>query len=177
MTLKWSDLSGNSAQASHDFTVNTTASALTVSPLTGDNLVNSAEVASGLVVNGTSVNIPVGGKIEVTLNGVTYTTTIKTGGTWSVTVPADAAQAIPDGTATLTVSGLDNAGNPVSSSQNFEIITHTAPHPTLNAPFGDGYLNAAEAGSNQQLSGTTGVAGRRPAGDGQLWRQKLYRDG
>ena len=159
LDVKVSDLSGNSAQASHDFTVNTTASALTVSPLTGDNLVNSAEVASGLVVNGTSVNIPVGGKIEVTLNGVTYTTTIKAGGTWSVTVPANAAQAIPDGTATLTVSGLDNAGNPVSSSQNFEIITHTAPHPTLNAPFGDGYLNAAEAGSNQQLSGTTGVAG------------------
>lgn len=159
LDVKVSDLSGNSAQASHDFTVNTTVSALTVSPLTGDNLVNSAEVASGLVVNGTSVNIPVGGKIEVTLNGITYNTTIQAGGTWSVTVPADAAKAIPDGTATLTVSGLDNAGNPVSSTQNFEIITHTAPHPTLNAPFGDGYLNAAEAGNNQQLSGTTGVAG------------------
>ncbi len=159
LDVKVSDLSGNSAQASHDFTVNTTASALTVSPLTGDNLVNSAEVASGLVVNGTSVNIPVGGKIEVTLNGITYNATIQAGGLWSVTVPAEAAKVIPDGTATVTVSGLDNAGNPVSSTQNFEIITHTAPNPTLNAPFGDGYLNAAEAGSNQQLSGTTGVAG------------------
>lgn len=62
LDVKVSDLSGNSAQASHGFTVNTSASALTVSPLTGDNLVNSAEVASGLVVNGTSVNIPVGGR-------------------------------------------------------------------------------------------------------------------
>lgn len=35
LDVKVSDLSGNSAQASHDFTVNTTASALTVSPLTG----------------------------------------------------------------------------------------------------------------------------------------------
>lgn len=159
LDVKVSDLSGNSAQASHGFTVNTSASALTVSPLTGDNLVNSAEVASGLVVNGTSVNIPVGGTVEITLNGKTYTTTIQAGGAWSVTVPTLDAKAIPDGTATVTVAAVDSAGNPVSSSQNFGIITHSSPNPTLNTPFGDGYLNAAEAGSNQQLSGTTGVAG------------------
>lgn len=159
LDVKVSDLSGNSAQASHGFTVNTSASALTVSPLTGDNLVNSAEVASGLVVNGTSVNIPVGGTVEITLNGKTYTTTIQAGGAWSFTVPALDAKAIPDGTATVTVAAVDSAGNPVSSSQNFGIITHSSPNPTLNTPFGDGYLNAAEAGSNQQLSGTTGVAG------------------
>ncbi|AJQ99816.1 hypothetical protein F652_1827 [Enterobacteriaceae bacterium bta3-1] len=159
LDVKVSDLSGNSAQASHGFTVNTSASALTVSPLTGDNLVNSAEVASGLVVNGTSVNIPVGGTVEITLNGKTYTTTIQAGGAWSFTVPTSDAKAIPDGTATVTVAAVDSAGNPVSSSQNFGIITHSSPNPTLNTPFGDGYLNAAEAGSNQQLSGTTGVAG------------------
>lgn len=159
LDVKVSDLSGNSAQASHGFTVNTSASALTVSPLTGDNLVNSAEVASGLVVNGTSVNIPVGGTVEITLNGKTYTTTIQAGGAWSFTVPTLDAKAIPDGTATVTVAAVDSAGNPVSSSQNFGIITHSSPNPTLNTPFGDGYLNAAEAGSNQQLSGTTGVAG------------------
>lgn len=82
-------------------------------------------------------------------------------GKWrlELTVPVQDAKAIPDGTSTVTLAVLDNAGNPVSSSQNFEIITHTSPHVTLNTPFGDGYLNAVEATNNQVLSGSTGVSG------------------
>ncbi|MEG0057947.1 Ig-like domain-containing protein, partial [Hafnia sp.] len=104
-------------------------------------------------------NIPVGGTLEITLNGKVYTTTIQANGVWNFTVPVQDAKAIPDGTSTVTLAVLDNAGNPVSSSQNFEIITHTSPHVTLNTPFGDGYLNAVEATNNQVLSGSTGVSG------------------
>lgn len=47
LDVKVSDLSGNSAQASHGFTVNTSASALTVSPLTGDNLLTQPKWLRG----------------------------------------------------------------------------------------------------------------------------------
>ena len=159
LTVKVSDLSGNSVQTTHNFSVDTAASVVTVSPITGDNLVNISEIASGLALSGTSSNIPVGGTLEITLNGKVYTTTIQANGVWNFTVPVQDAKAIPDGTSTVTLAVLDNAGNPVSSSQNFEIITHTSPHVTLNTPFGDGYLNAVEATNNQVLSGSTGVSG------------------
>ncbi|WP_421094487.1 Ig-like domain-containing protein, partial [Serratia fonticola] len=50
----------------------------------------------------------------VTLNGKTYTGTTLADGSWSVSVPAADLALLADGTTTVTVTAVDQAGNPVS---------------------------------------------------------------
>ncbi|MGL9720594.1 Ig-like domain-containing protein [Symbiopectobacterium sp.] len=59
----------------------------------------------------------------------------------------------------VSISAVDSAGNPASVSGTLDIVTHTTFNVTLNTPFVDGKLNAAEAGADQVLSGNTGVNG------------------
>ena len=159
LTATVSDKAGNPASGTTNLTVDNTLSGLSVEPLTGDNLLNAAEAAAGVTLTGTSTNVPVNGVVTLTLNGKTYTATVGVGGGWSVQLPAGDLALLSDGTHTLNVSATDAAGNPVSSSLSFDAITHSLPSVTLNTPFGDGLLNATEAGSVQTLSGSTGVSG------------------
>lgn len=59
----------------------------------------------------------------------------------------------------VSISAVDSAGNPASVSGTLDIVTHTTFNVTLNTPFTNGKLNAAEAGVDQVLSGSTGVNG------------------
>lgn len=52
---------------------------------------------------------------------------------------------------------MDSAGNTLSGSHAIGVFIHTLPNATLDPVFGDGVLNAAEAGSAQTLSGATGL--------------------
>ena len=159
LSVSVSDTAGNSATATRPFTVDTTVSAISVTPLTGDDTVGVGDTTSGLVVSGNSVGLNVGAQITVTLNGKLYQATVVAGGGWSVTVPQADARAIADGTATLTASAQDSGGDNVSTSHSFTIITHSLPTVTMNLPFTDGIVNASEALAGGTLSGTTGVNG------------------
>ncbi|AKJ42481.1 Ig-like domain-containing protein [Pragia fontium] len=155
-----SDLSGNTGTDSHNITVNTQLGSLSVNAITGDDLVNLSEIELGLTISGTSVGVPAGtNNLTIMLNGKTYVTSVLANGTWSYHIPAADAQAIADGGANVVVSALNGAGNPVSSTHGFTVITHALPDVTMNIPFGDGVLNLQEANSAQTLSGSTGVVG------------------
>lgn len=154
------DSAGNASQTvSNAFNVDTTASAIAINPIESDDKISAVDIADGLTINGTSARIPDGGTVTITLNGVQYTTTVNASGFWQLTVPMSAAGAIADGTATVTVSAVDVDGKAVSGEHQFTIITHNLPQPTINAPFGDGVVNAAEAAAGGNLSGSTGVLG------------------
>ncbi|MDY0970083.1 Ig-like domain-containing protein [Siccibacter turicensis] len=153
-----SDAAGNTATATRPFTVDTTVSAISIAPLTGDDNVGVDDLTNGLVVNGGSTGLPDGTPITVTLNGKQYEGEV-TNGSWSVTIPAADATAIADGTATLTVSARDGNGVAVSKSHDFTLITDTLPVATLNTPFTDGIVNSSEAQAGGTLSGSTGVNG------------------
>lgn len=154
------DSAGNASQpVSSTFTVDTTASAIAINPVDGDNRVSAADIADGLTISGTSVRIPEGNTITVTLNGVQYTATVTAGGSWQLTVPNADAAAIADGTVTLTVTGVDENNAVVSNELPFTLITHVLPQPVVNAPFGDGVVNAQEAAAGGNLAGNTGIAG------------------
>ncbi|WP_342323955.1 Ig-like domain-containing protein [Kosakonia sp. BYX6] len=154
------DSAGNASQPiSSTFTVDTTASAIAINPIESDNKISAADIADGLTINGTSQRIPEGGTVTITLNGVQYTTTVNASGFWQLTVPNAAAAAIADGTATLTVTATDVDNVVISGEHQFTIITHTLPQPTINAPFGDGVVNAQEAAAGGNLTGNTGVVG------------------
>lgn len=154
------DTAGNVSQTvTNSFNVDTTVSAIAINPVESDDKISAADIADGLTISGTSVRIPENGTVTITLGGVQYTTTVNASGFWQLTIPTAAAAAIADGAATVTVSAVDVDGKAVSGEHSFTIITHTLPQPTINAPFGDGVVNAAEAAAGGSLSGNTGVVG------------------
>lgn len=151
------DKSGNPAASTHTFVVNTALSGITIDPVTGDDKLSQSEVANDLIVTGSSQNVATGTAVTLNLHGKTYTGTTDATGKWHVTVPASALQQLADGNTTLTFSTVDSAGNALSGSHTIDVFIHTLPNATLNPVFGDGVLNAIEAGSTQTLSGTTGL--------------------
>ncbi|MGP2449936.1 Ig-like domain-containing protein, partial [Pantoea stewartii subsp. indologenes] len=135
------------------------APTLTVNPFAGDNVLDNTEKASDQTLSGTTTNVEAGQTVTVTLGGQTYTTTVGTDGSWSVTVPAAALQALAAGTATIAVTVSNAAGTAATTT---ETITVEAPvtspgDPTVTlAPFaGDNILDNAEKATDQTVSGIT----------------------
>ncbi|KFF66273.1 large repetitive protein [Pectobacterium brasiliense] len=158
VTIGVNDVSGNPATLSQTITVNTSLSGIAIDTVAGDDKLNQAEAAQDLTVNGSSQNVAAGTAVTITLNGKSYGGVVQPNGTWSITVSAADVGALTDGTSTLTVTTVDSTGNVLSGSRTIEVFTHSSPALTLNTPFSDGILNAAEAGVTQTLSGTTGIA-------------------
>ncbi|MEQ9929998.1 Ig-like domain-containing protein [Pectobacterium parvum] len=158
VTVGVNDVSGNPATFSQTITVNTSLSGIAIDTVAGDDKLNQAEAAQDLTVNGSSQNVAAGTAVTITLNGKSYAGVVQPNGTWSITVSAADVSALADGTSTLTVTTVDSTGNVLSGSRTIDVFTHSSPTLTLNTPFSDGILNAAEAGVIQTLSGTTGIA-------------------
>ncbi|WP_312458114.1 Ig-like domain-containing protein [Pseudescherichia sp.] len=160
LTVTVTDGAGNaSAPVNVDFAVDSTASALLINPVEGDNAISLADISDGLTISGSSARIAEGTPVTVTLNGQQYQGLVNAGGFWTVTVPNAAAALISDGTATVTVSSVDVNGAPLTNEQQFLIVTQQLPLATINTPFGDGTINALEAAAGGALTGTTGSRG------------------
>ncbi|OVZ98202.1 adhesin [Yersinia frederiksenii] len=159
ITATVTDVSGNSAVGTHNIVVDNNSSGLGINLITGDNLINAAEAAAGVTVSGTSSNVNAGQTVTLMLNGKTYTATVGVGGNWSTQIPAGDLAQLADGTAALSASVMDAAGNTINSTTTLGIYTHTSPVASLTLPFGDGTLNSAEAALGQTLSGSTGITG------------------
>ncbi|PKH24382.1 hemagglutinin [Enterobacterales bacterium CwR94] len=153
------DKAGNSAQASHDFDVNNTLSGLAVDPISGDGYLNASEAQTPLTISGSSINIPSGNNVTVSINGTNYTAAVGSDGKWSLTLTPAEQAALPEGPLTITVTATDAAGNPVTSETTLTVAITTQPVANIDPPFGDGTLNGNEANSNQTLTGSTGVSG------------------
>ena len=153
------DTAGNPVTVNGDFTVNTSLSALAVDPVSGDGYLNRTEAGSDLTLSGSSSNVAENSELTVTLNEVNYTALVGADGRWSVSVPSADLLDLPDGPLTVTVTGSDAAGNPVTSNASLTVAVTDVPALTTDQPFTDGILNAAEADVAQILTGTTGVTG------------------
>ncbi|MDU4092361.1 MAG: Ig-like domain-containing protein, partial [Pantoea sp.] len=159
LNVSVNDVAGNSASASGSFTVNTAISGIALAPLAGDGYLNATEAAQDLVINGTSVNVPVGGTVEITFNGAIFTGTVGTNGAWSVTVPAENLTGLADGPLSVSASVTDNTGATLTSNATLNVAVAAQPTVTVNPPFGDGYLNAEDITQDGVLTGNTGVSG------------------
>ncbi|MEQ9887086.1 Ig-like domain-containing protein [Pectobacterium zantedeschiae] len=158
VTIGVNDVSGNPATLSQTITVNTALSGIAIDTVAGDDRLNQVEATQDLTINGSSQNVATGTTVTIMLNGKSYDGVVQQNGAWSITVSAADVSTLADGTSTLTVTTIDSAGNVLSSSRTIDVFTHSSPILTLNTPFSDGILNAAEAGVTQTLSGTTGIA-------------------
>ncbi|WHQ76584.1 Ig-like domain-containing protein [Pantoea sp. Lij88] len=156
-TVTVQDAAGNTGSAPGSVTVDLTPPTLTLNAVAGDDSVNIAESLAPIVLSG-STNAEAGQQVTITLNNQVWTTTVTQDGDWSLTLPAGSLAGIPAGAYILTVTVSDAAGNPVTETRDLTVST-AALAVSIDTPFGDGYLNLAEQGVGQTLTGSTGVAG------------------
>ncbi|HBN6046008.1 TPA: Ig-like domain-containing protein [Escherichia coli] len=149
------DSAGNSSTQTHNVQVNTAAVSLSVSTISGDNIINAAEAGSALTLSGTGTNFAAGTVVTVLLNGKGYSATIQSNGSWSVNVPAADVAALSDGTSyTVSASAQDSAGNSATASRSVAVDL-TAPVISINTVSTDDRLNAAEQQQPLTLNGST----------------------
>ncbi|WP_409049121.1 Ig-like domain-containing protein [Enterobacter ludwigii] len=147
-----SNVNGNPASSSHEFSVDTTAPTVTINTVSHDNMLNAAEAAQDLTLSGTST-AEAGQTVTVTFNGNQYTAQVQADGSWTLDVPAADLAGITDGTAVVTAAVSDKAGNPASTDASVLVDT-TVPQITFNTVAGDDILNIAEHGQALIVSGT-----------------------
>ncbi|HBC1641745.1 TPA: Ig-like domain-containing protein [Escherichia coli] len=159
--VRVTNVNGNSATATHEYSVDSAAPTVTINTIASDNIINASEAAAGVTVSGTST-AETGQTLTVTLNGTNYQTTVQADGSWSLTLPATDLTALANNGYTLTATVSDLAGNPGSASKGVTVDT-TAPVISFNTVAGDDVINNVEHTQAQIISGTaTGaVAGDR----------------
>ncbi|WP_370964939.1 Ig-like domain-containing protein [Enterobacter wuhouensis] len=154
VTASVSDKAGNPASVDRTLTVDVTVPAVTINTVAGDDVINITEHAQAQIVSGTATGAAAGDKVTVTIGGQTYTTVLDAAGNWSVGVPASVISALQDGTATVTASVTDAAGNTGSGSHSVTVDTGL-PSVGFNAISGDNVLNAVEKGQDLSVTGTS----------------------
>ncbi len=150
------DTAGNSGTATDTqlYSVNTTAPAIVINTVAGDDIINATEDDSPVTISGTTTNVEDGQIATVTLNGTTYSPVV-TAGVWTFDITALEAQAL-DPTETITADVSDLGGNPATQATRDIQYDATLPAPVLEIDdiTADNILNAAEAGADVAVTGT-----------------------
>ncbi|MGU5252298.1 Ig-like domain-containing protein, partial [Escherichia coli] len=74
--VRVTNVNGNSATATHEYSVDSAAPTVTINTIASDNIINASEAAAGVTVSGTST-AETGQTLTVTLNGTNYQTTVQ----------------------------------------------------------------------------------------------------
>lgn len=158
VTADVSDRAGNPAtQASNSFDTDFTAPTLTLDPVGGGSI-DLIDVTGDLTVTGTT-SAEDNQTVTLVLDGQSYTGTTL-GGSWSVTIPnADLAGLTTGTPAEISVSLADAAGNPATTVTATVPVDLSGPSIAISPLSVGAVLNAAEAGSDLTISGTTGNVG------------------
>ncbi|MGA4651756.1 Ig-like domain-containing protein [Enterobacter hormaechei] len=154
VTASVSDKAGNPASVDHTLTVDVTVPAVTIHTVAGDDVINVAEHNQAQIVSGSATGAAAGDTVTVTIGGQSYTTVLDAAGNWSVGVPANVISGLSDGTATITASVTDAAGNTGSGTHNVTVDTGL-PSVSFNAISDDNVLNAVEKGQDLSVNGTS----------------------
>ncbi|HFT0375680.1 TPA: Ig-like domain-containing protein [Enterobacter mori] len=145
------NVNGNAASSAQEFSVDTIAPTVTINTISNDNMLNAAEAAQDLTLSGTST-AEAGQTVTVTFNGNQYTAQVQADGSWTLDVPAADMAGITDGSAAVTATVSDKAGNPASAGSSVLVDT-TVPQISFNIVAGDDVVNIAEHGQALIVSG------------------------
>ncbi|WKE02744.1 Ig-like domain-containing protein [Enterobacter asburiae] len=145
------NVNGNAASSAQEFSVDTTAPTVTINTISSDNMLNAAEAAQDLTLSGSST-AEAGQTVTVTFNGNQYTAQVQADGSWTLDVPAADMAGITDGSAAVTATVSDKAGNPASAGSSVLVDT-TVPQISFNIVAGDDVVNIAEHGQALIVSG------------------------
>jgi hypothetical protein len=136
----WHDADGNLGTGSTSplFVVDTLTPTVTIDPVDGNDVINSAEAhaAAGVPLTGTVTGLAAAAHFNVTVtdNGVTntYIATVNGAGTnWTATIPTADAIALANGTATVSAQVTDINGN--LSTVATQLVTVAETLPTVTA--------------------------------------------
>ena len=147
------DAAGNFKEVTDAVQIDTEVVPFTLTtPVEGDNIVNAAEEADGVILSGT---VEVGSTVNITFAGATRTVVAGADGAWSASF---AASGIADGQydTTITATATDLAGNTRDLTHQVRIDTVVEPL-TLAAVEGDDLVNRAEAQDGITLTGTVEI--------------------
>ncbi|WP_411705725.1 Ig-like domain-containing protein, partial [Edaphovirga cremea] len=154
ITASGTSTAGNPVGIQHNVTVDLNAVAVSIAAVTGDNVINALEKGSDLLLSGSSQNVEAGQTVNVLFAGQSYIATVQANGSWSVTVPSADLRTLTDGDVQVQISVVNAAGNGASAAQGVHVDL-SAPALTIDSVTSDNVLNAAEVGSDLQLSGTS----------------------
>ena len=148
-------------QATRNFATDYTSPSVAITtPISVDDIINTAETGAALTISGTTTGAQDGQIVSLTLGtGGAVVTAPVAANAWSVTLtPAQVAALAATGAEgtnlPLSASVMDLAGNPSTVTTVNVTADLTAPTIALNAlPFG-AELNAVEDNTDQTLSGT-----------------------
>ncbi|XGB65114.1 VCBS domain-containing protein [Vibrio chagasii] len=169
LQVRQTDIAGNVSPVTHfSFTLDTTPGTITVNPISQDNALNAAENNQPLVITGTTSNIAPGDVVYVVIgNKHFYDATVKTDGTWSLTLGTSIHQNImaTDRDYSIQVGTVDTAGNSTPRISTHLLIDTQSPipHIAVDSVTQDNVLNALESGQTIAITGT--VTGDYQAGD------------
>jgi hypothetical protein len=142
VTVNSTDAAGNSATDTRTLTVDRGTQVAITGVEGGDDTINAAEAADGIVITGTAE-----AGSTVTVNGVPAT--VAANGTYTATIPAPTA----DGPLTVTVNSTDAAGNSATDTRTLTVDRGTQVAIT-GVEGGDDTINAAEAADGIVITGT-----------------------
>jgi|GEM_PF-3171270 len=143
----------NAPQATRDVERVLAAPLIGINVVAQDDIINQTEGENPLTIQGTTSNVADGRQVSVGLGGQVYTAPVSSG-TWLVTVPVEAVQALTSAEfirANVTTAAGDNA--PEAS----RTVVRSGPEPSvaISAIAGDDNISAAEDDSSVDISGTT----------------------
>ncbi|WP_313050081.1 Ig-like domain-containing protein [Atlantibacter subterraneus] len=149
---------GNSNSATRDLVVDTTLPTITINIFAVDDVINATEAAASQELKGTVTNAKAGDSITVHIGTLTYTTTVQSDLTWSVTLTAVEIQSLGDGDFTVTAEVTTGSGNKSQGSRDIAVDAGL-PALSIHAVTGDNIINAIEHTAPVIIMGTcTNVA-------------------
>jgi hypothetical protein len=161
--------------------VDETTPVIAINAIDGNDIINKANAAGGVIISGTASDAGggtdiAGQTVTVGLNGKSYTGTVQADGTGSVTVGAADAQVLADGSQTVTADVSDKAGNAATeASRSVTVdedlpvvaITSTGNSSTNPVRTVTGTVDVADAGSTITVwDGTAAIGTTTAAADG-----------
>lgn len=147
---------GNSASDEHLVTYDPTPPTVLINPVTGDNVIVATELTQPLTITGSASQDAAGHDIKVTFNDKTYTATVKSDGSWAVSVPVADLSDLSNGYYTVKAEVADDAGNTGSNDPLTTVnVRITPPQIFIDPVAGDNYINAPEHNSSLVVSGRT----------------------
>lgn len=141
---------GNQTVLNQSIAIDTVPHPITVTSVAGDNLVNLSESQTGFAVIGTST---AGAVMTVTIGTAVQTVTAGADGSWTATFASGTVTV--DGSASVSVSTVDAAGN--ASSTTFPFMVDTTASLAVNTVAGNDQLNRAENGAAITVTGTSEI--------------------
>jgi hypothetical protein len=104
---------------------------LAIAPISTDDIINAQESQTDLIISGSSLNVPAGETVTITLPGAlpgqTFTGKIGTYGDWGVTIPAEMLQNLAADKFTVNA---ETGGGALTDSRSIEILTGGDPEAT-----------------------------------------------